>query len=503
MPWFQTWKKTYLTKRLAPADTTAYLASPPVATSGRMLLVAGNITEWIKYTGVSGNTITGLTRNLSQTADPVTWGTGLDWQAGTQVILVAMHDQIIDKEFPHPVPWFTTVALDALDMSEDYYTGTYPFAFDTTVGQYKYYNGSVWTSFATGTVADATPSVGGKVKVSTADTGNTPVVLNSTDPKYLALAGTSWTPSGSNKYVTQDDVAENTASKVIRRKSDSNITVPTTPTASTDAASKEFVEDQVWAITGSSPEQVIPTKVSASTGYATNMQIGSSTDGSIMVVTAWHFSSTLELWRLAKDSGSGQYIVTHNVTLSVTNITSRAGIAITSSYVYVTLNDNGTRVMYRFDLADLANSTSMTISGTGLGNSPYAGFSDGTNIYFYNNTSDQFNKYTVSGTTATFDSTITYASAWTLANGWSCCDGTNVYTLAWANGSNTIRKYALAGWSSTATLTRFFYTNAYNNPWFLGLAMNKTGIISVGLGHTLESNTTVVASALKLNAVSL
>jgi len=44
-----------------------------------MLLKNGNIQEWISFTGVSGSTITGLTRNLSQTADPATGGTGLSW----------------------------------------------------------------------------------------------------------------------------------------------------------------------------------------------------------------------------------------------------------------------------------------------------------------------------------------------------------------------------------------------------------------------------------------
>ena len=42
--------------------------------------------------------MTGLTRGLSKTADPATAGTGLTFIAGTPVKLVAMHDQIIDKQ---------------------------------------------------------------------------------------------------------------------------------------------------------------------------------------------------------------------------------------------------------------------------------------------------------------------------------------------------------------------------------------------------------------------
>jgi len=57
-----------------------------------------------------------------------------------------------------------------------------------------------------------------------------------------ALVGTSGTPSSTNKFVTNDDTAENTANKLVRRKSNSNVTVPATPSASTDAASKSYAD---------------------------------------------------------------------------------------------------------------------------------------------------------------------------------------------------------------------------------------------------------------------
>jgi len=58
--------------------------------------------EWISFTGKTNNgdgtyTYTGLTRGLSQTADPVTGGTGSTWLANQECILVAMHDQLVDK----------------------------------------------------------------------------------------------------------------------------------------------------------------------------------------------------------------------------------------------------------------------------------------------------------------------------------------------------------------------------------------------------------------------
>ncbi len=64
-----------------------------------------------------------------------------------------------------------------------------------------------------------------------------------TEDQQDALAGTSGTPSSSNKYVTNDDVASAaTASKIARRNATGDVTVTTTPTATTDAASKSYAD---------------------------------------------------------------------------------------------------------------------------------------------------------------------------------------------------------------------------------------------------------------------
>lgn len=96
---------------------------------------------------------------------------------------------------------------------------------------------------------DASTTVKGISKLSSAPASPTePIAVGTNDTRVPtqdendALAGTSGTPSSSNKYVTNDDTAENTASKLVRRKSDSNITVPTTPTAGTDASSKTYTD---------------------------------------------------------------------------------------------------------------------------------------------------------------------------------------------------------------------------------------------------------------------
>lgn len=66
-----------------------------------------------------------------------------------------------------------------------------------------------------------------------------------TQDQINALVGTSGTPSTSNKYVTNDDTASAaTASKVARRNATGDVTVPSTPTATTDAASKAYVDSK-------------------------------------------------------------------------------------------------------------------------------------------------------------------------------------------------------------------------------------------------------------------
>lgn len=64
-----------------------------------------------------------------------------------------------------------------------------------------------------------------------------------TQDENNALVGTSGTPSTTNKFVTNDDTATAaTASKVARRLASGDVTVNTTPTNATDAASKAYVD---------------------------------------------------------------------------------------------------------------------------------------------------------------------------------------------------------------------------------------------------------------------
>ena len=65
----------YVSSLTADFTTTATIMAVkavPVPTSGRIALQNGNVLEWVNYTGISGSTLTGCTRNVSTTAIPAT-----------------------------------------------------------------------------------------------------------------------------------------------------------------------------------------------------------------------------------------------------------------------------------------------------------------------------------------------------------------------------------------------------------------------------------------------
>lgn len=225
---YQTWFKTVLAEALTATATTLLLKTPPTVTKGRMRIINGSIEEWISFSGVTWSTITGMVRWLSQTADPATAGTGLSWWAGTQIILVAMHDQLPDKQETTAFTW----AITATDLS---FTGTTTpglrtknltstqrlaltpsngdIVYDTTDGVHYQYIGGAWATFATGSVANASTTAAGKIEIATSaetiagtDTGGTGAflsVLPSDQAKNIQSSTFVYatSPTGSDTYV--------------------------------------------------------------------------------------------------------------------------------------------------------------------------------------------------------------------------------------------------------------------------------------------------------------
>lgn len=178
----QTWFTTTLAKKLLPWDTTMVLATAPTITSWRVKVNVGNNSEWIKFTGLSGSTLTGLVRWLSKTAVPATSGTWLTHPAGTVVKIVIMHDQLLDKQEDETMSWtitfpsirfswtttswlrlksLTTTQRDALTPA----TGDQ--IFNSTTGTVQTYYGGTWNDNASGTTSNASTTVAGKWQVGT------------------------------------------------------------------------------------------------------------------------------------------------------------------------------------------------------------------------------------------------------------------------------------------------------------------------------------------------
>ncbi len=115
--WYASWKTIILKAKLNAADTSLTADIDVWVTSGRLYFVNDLQEEWVAFTGVAASgsnfVYSGLTRGLSQTADPITAGTGLTWIAGNSGALVAMHDQLWDKQQGWPFASKTTAELAA------------------------------------------------------------------------------------------------------------------------------------------------------------------------------------------------------------------------------------------------------------------------------------------------------------------------------------------------------------------------------------------------------
>lgn len=182
--WFATWKKWYLTQKLASADTTLRIDRDIWVSEGRLKLKDPNnrdttYVEWLSFATNTANgdgtyTLGTLVRWLSQTADPATAGTWKTFWAGTECVLVAMHDQLLDR-----VQWVqATVFADpaARDVAIPV-PSNWRIIYVTSLGILQQYVGWTWTDFASGTTLNATTTAAGKLEVAVASDINSQTVL--------------------------------------------------------------------------------------------------------------------------------------------------------------------------------------------------------------------------------------------------------------------------------------------------------------------------------------
>ena len=160
---FETGFRTTLAAKLNASDTTITVATAPTVTMWRMHIYRWSTNAWIKYTGVTWTTLTGVTF-VSQTADPTTTVTWTTFPAGTSIELVDMHDQKIDKQMWSQVKVYATTTARDADITSPSNGMT---CYVTADGVFTDYIAWSWSNRATWSTANASATVAGKVEIAT------------------------------------------------------------------------------------------------------------------------------------------------------------------------------------------------------------------------------------------------------------------------------------------------------------------------------------------------
>ena len=346
--------RTTTNLKVNPADTTISVAVLPTATSGRIRLYSSKQEELVKYTGISGTpwsagTLTGCTRNLSFTADPATWGTWLTWVAGSQIELVIMHDQLIDKQNGSQVQVYaTTTARDAAITSPE--NGMT--AYITADGVFTDYIGWAWTNRATGTTPNASTTVAGKVEIATT---------------AESQAGTDTWGTGASLSVLPSDIAKNIQSATFVYGADvggdDTYVVALTPTLTTYTTGQTLtmkvstantwactVDFWPWAKSIKMPDWSDPINGAVSgivqvTYDGTNFVLSSTPQDNLAISTKWVQTYHTQQVPLS-ETMSGWTITTTNITFTAWGHTELVPSGGASMNQNTTLPWNGTTSSY-------------------------------------------------------------------------------------------------------------------------------------------------------------
>lgn len=311
---------------------------------------------------VDGITFTGLVRIRPD---------GLDATTADDVIAAQSHSQD-DTVFISVNPVEMNIIVGALTGTVPL-NGTTPPLYDAEPAAHTERKQLAEVGFVQDTAiaggVDASATVKGISKLSVAPASATiPIAVGDNDGRVPtqdennALVGTSGAPSTSNKYVTDADTATAaTASKVARRLASGDITVTTTPTNATDAASKAYADTKDLSVmsgattltnaTGtqniahggaSTPKYIRLTTIgggAANSGYSTAVGTynGTTTSGIYAITSGssgWAFASGNSTSNILtiNDGNNNANTLTSTVTFDGTNIilaTTRGGAGAT------------------------------------------------------------------------------------------------------------------------------------------------------------------------------
>lgn len=231
--------------------------------------------------------------------------------------------------------------------------------------------------------------------------------------------------------------------------------------------------------------------------------ITSNSTGTVLYLAQSDGTSTIRIFRLAKDANTGNYYVTHNTTFASAFTPARYyGMAVVGSSLYLSIDVSGSVPgLERYVAADLTSPTVMSFSGTAR-RGPMWG--DATSLHIWDSTTtDQFVTFTLSGTTATNAGSITYTSSGNSTSATS--DGTNVWmtNINSAGGTNNIRKYPIAGGAVTSTTTISPNSAAYLSGTTLQLFLGSSSTLGMGWFFNWTNATSVSGEGIHLMGVTL
>lgn len=335
---YASWKTMRLTIKLTPSDTSMTGNLDVGTTSGRFYLSNNNQVEWISFSGKTANwdgtfTYTGLTRGLSQTADPITGGTGQTWLANQECILVAMHDQLVDKSqdtaFATNVsvggdltfPGTTTGGLVLKTLTTTQRNALTPVTgykiYNSTTGTVQTYYGGTWNDEWNSTTPNASTTVAGKVEIATqaevnagTATGGTGASLavtpdtlaNATNIPNIPLLTQKTTPVWDDEYILADSESSFALKRFFRKAlpfyywdgSDGSVTVSTTISLTRDMQYSSLTVTGAWTIN----TRGYKIFVSWTLTNSWIIQIAHWNGGNAVVNTAWVAPATSDSWSL-------------------------------------------------------------------------------------------------------------------------------------------------------------------------------------------------------------
>lgn len=219
-------------------------------------------------------------------------------------------------------------------------------------------------------------------------------------------------------------------------------------------------------------QQQIP--VGAGMGTATIY--GSNSTGSVFYVFD---SSTAKLSRFERDSLTGAYSRTHQITPTQPSGSWQVGnILEIGSYIYVLVDTSGANIEgFRFLAADLTGQATLTLPSVASSTNVVA-WTNGTDVYIVSDSSGTTSrKWTISGTTLTAAATYTVLDALTTTAGMSSLwDGTNAWLFGIENTNEyKIRKLtSIDGTAYTETTKTFLPYNNSEGTIPLGIVIDAT-----------------------------